>query len=290
MIGHIMIETSGTVVFMGAGASRAFGLPLTDQILPKIVRRLRSTTQAEPRLFPGRKTNDLVEHLRQTFLALYPGLDLLLAPDAQLPNITSVLSFLDHLILYDQPAALRFGKQQLVHGRRLLERAMMEILVDTDLSPITERLGDAQDYTSEMLEIPGMTQRAMSDDQRALLDGFLSWMFKRTAATGGRLNIITTNYDVAVETPIYKRFGPEHLPKTVDFGFDWRNPLTEALVPGPEQPSLGLYKLHGSFNWLRCDLCGQLYVNPLEVIAYLSFNEEQAWAIRVLVALGRFAI
>ena len=272
-----MDEHSGTVVFMGAGASRAFGLPLTDQILPKIVERLRQNSSGTP-LFPGPNSAQLSDELRRGLQVLYPGLDLELAQQADLPNITNVLSLLDHLILYNQPGALRFEQTRLIECRRLLERAIMEILIDTDLSQVTEKLGNVQDYTPEILEIPDMTPRRMDDEQRALLDRFLNWMFAKSKENGGRLNVITTNYDLAVEIPIFERVGITQVEKAVDFGFDWRNPFTEELVPRPENPLVSIFKLHGSFNWLRCELCGQVYLNPREVIAYLSFNKQQAWA------------
>ena len=276
-------KTSGTVVFLGAGASKAFGLPLTDQILPKIVERLRPDQPADKRLFPGRDSEQFNKDLRRAFLALYPGLDLDRADEKSLPNITNVLSFFDHLILYDQPAALRFGRQDLIHCRRLLERAIMEVLIDTDLSKISEKIEDAQNCPPDS-EVPDVDQRSITATQCEVLNRFIVWMKDKRTENGKPLNIITTNYDVAVETPIFQEIGRnkleelEKLEKAIDFGFDWRNPYTEKLVPRPENPDYGIYKLHGSLNWLRCDLCGQLYLNPREVIAYLSFNKRQAWA------------
>ena len=39
---------------MGARTSGAFGLPLTHEILPRIVQRLRRNGQGGQQLFPGR--------------------------------------------------------------------------------------------------------------------------------------------------------------------------------------------------------------------------------------------
>lgn len=47
----------------------------------------------------------------------------------------------------------------------------------------------------------------------------------------------------------------------VDFGFTWRDPDHEKPHPRPAKPWLRYYKLHGSLNWLRCDLCEHIYVN-----------------------------
>ncbi len=270
---------SGTVVFMGAGASAAFGLPLTDQILPRIVQRLGRNRPAGNQLFPGRGSARLNKDLRKAFRVLYSGLDLNGPESQDWPNITNLLSLLDHLLLYDQPAALRFGKKELIHWRRLLEQAIMEILIDNPaLGRIKERLEDCQVYTEDKFKNPDMTPRNMTKRQRQVLGQFLAWMNRKSDENGGPLNIITTNYDVAVETSIFHKMGKKQLKATIDFGFDWRDPFTDVLVPRPQRPKIGIYKLHGSLNWLRCDLCGQLYLNPLEVIAYLSFNKRQAWA------------
>jgi hypothetical protein len=126
-----------------------------------------------------------------------------------------------------------------------------------------------------MRELPVAIERDMTAGEREALDKFLDWVLNKVTPP---LTIVTTNYDVAVETPIFQKLGLEQVSNTIDFGFDWRDPYREVMVPRPERPKLSFYKLHGSLNWLRCDLCGQIYVNPLEVIAYLSFNEHQAWA------------
>lgn len=152
------------------------------------------------------------------------------------------------------------------------------------MAPITEKLQDfadaqdVKDYDPEVIENNGMTQQSMTDSELEVRDQFLTWMFKKAADNGGPLNIITTNYDVAVETPIFERIGFQQVGSAIDFGFDWRNPFTDRFVARPETPNIRIFKLHGSFNWLRCDLCGQVYFNPREVIAYLSFNERQSWA------------
>lgn len=39
----------------------------------------------------------------------------------------------------------------------------------------------------------------------------------------------------------------------------------------PEKARFGVYKLHGSLNWLRCGVCDNVYLNPVGAIAYLSF-------------------
>jgi len=50
-----------------------------------------------------------------------------------------------------------------------------------------------------------------------------------------------------------------------------REPDTGKVYRRPADPRFGVYKLHGSLNWLRCSVCDNVYVNPVGAIAYLSF-------------------
>jgi NAD-dependent SIR2 family protein deacetylase len=268
-----MLKTSGTVVFVGAGASAAFGLPVTSQILPRIVKRLRRKEGAH-QLFPGPNQARLRRELLEALTALYPGLR---GPKrGVLPNITNVLSQFDHLILYEQPAALQFGKDRLIQGRRLLERAMMEVLLDADLSSVMKKLGRAQRLSPELMEFRLTVNLRASQAQKATLQKFVSWLMKKRDR--GPLTLVTTNYDVAFETPLYLREEFRDVAKTIDFGFDWRDPYPGCMIPRPATPEIRFYKLHGSLNWLRCNHCGQIYVSPQEVIAYLSFWENPVWS------------
>ena len=54
-----------------------------------------------------------------------------------------------------------------------------------------------------------------------------------------------------------------------------RDPDSGDVYERPHDAALGIYKLHGSLNWLRCDVCDTIYVNPVGPIAYLSFLLEQ---------------
>jgi hypothetical protein len=85
-----------------------------------------------------------------------------------------------------------------------------------------------------------------------------------------RVTLVSTNYDIEVEQELYTRLRYQVFAQ-VDFGMRVRDPVSGNVWPRPEPARFGVYKLHGSLNWLRCDLCGNVYLNPVGAIAYLSF-------------------
>src|SRR5262245_42087920 len=94
---------SRTVIFLGAGASKGLGLPLTNDIFPAIVERLLNKSGQEA-LFGGNIT--IQERLKRCLSAILPGWDAF-AKHSQdqhvwrnaLPPITDLLSAVDYLLL-----------------------------------------------------------------------------------------------------------------------------------------------------------------------------------------------
>lgn len=82
-------ERKQSTVFLGAGASKAFGLPLTKEIFPLLIQKLENNT-----LFRGNMKE--IELLRHFLNSLLPGLDLI--QEKEYPLITDILSLLDHSI------------------------------------------------------------------------------------------------------------------------------------------------------------------------------------------------
>jgi hypothetical protein len=91
------------------------------------------------------------------------------------------------------------------------------------------------------------------------------------ATVHDRVTLISTNYDIEIEQQLYARLGYPVVFDQVDFGMSVRDPATGKIWPRAETAKLGNYKLHGSLNWLRCSLCGNVYLNHIGPIAYLSF-------------------
>lgn len=259
-----------TVVFLGAGASKAIGLPLTNEILPAVLTRLRNGD-----LFSG-DNNDIV-HLRQCLNAVLPGLDEMMKTvsgaellEKPVPPITDLLSSIDFLLRSANAAMPNFGLEALSRGRTLLERAIFELLVRND-EPANRQMEEIPDAVRE--EWKGTSEREILSRRPSEFESevrrTVDWILD--LAIHQRVTVISTNYDIEVEQEIYKRLGYLRTFSQVDFGTSVRDPAEGTTYQRPADARIGFYKLHGSLNWLRCDLCDTIYVNPVGPIAYLSF-------------------
>lgn len=72
---------------------------------------------------------------------------------------------------------------------------------------------------------------------------------------GKRYSVITFNYDMVLENAIIRELG------SVDYGFGPIRGLKDFTDPD----AVKVIKLHGSLNWLRCPLCGNLEISKQPV-------------------------
>ena len=259
-----------TVVFLGAGASKALGLPLTNEIVPMVLKGLRNRT-----LFDD--DSAARERLNRCLLAVLPGLNEMIkdVSDEELsrkpiPLITDLLTSIDFLVRSTNAPIPKFGLEDLSRGRTLLERAMFELLVRIEqtaelrMKDMPDRVRREWDTTVNLHLLPQRPPEFESELQR-----IVDWILG--LASNKRVTLISTNYDIEVEQEIYKRLGYHRVFSDVDFGTSVREPVNGKIYYRPTRTHIGVYKLHGSLNWLRCDLCDSIYVNPVGPIAYLHF-------------------
>ncbi len=221
------------VLFCGAGASKPAGLPLTNEILPLIVEDIKNGA-----LFGDYDTGRReCERLRKLLYALFPTV----RGAKNLPNclsICSVLSLIDHMANSKQMPIPSWQITHLQDLQLLLEQAIAWVIETEE-----QETASANSFKGSMAE-------------------YIQRMAKQ-----GTFTFITTNYDIWLERRLFRKLynSPRKVATEFDFGFAWRDAISEKLIvydrPTPAQRKCGWYKLHGSFNWLRCELCGQIYMN-----------------------------
>jgi hypothetical protein len=269
------------VLFLGAGASAAFGMPTTAQILPRALLRLGSSGGSG--LFfgsigRGRAEIDDEQFLEESLRDLYPGVEMEGAegdPNA-LPNATDVLSFLDLLIASDQPIKPRWPKERLSRLRVVFDRAICEVLS----TRLAAKAPDTIRCDSDGARLNLTDFGAAQPETWARLKVYLQSV---TKSPTDRLTVITTNYDLLMDTVTREVFGESTEESgSIDRGFEFRDVGSGRLVARPPRHlnearvsgRVALYKLHGSLNYLRCEVCDQVYVNHYGNIAHLAFERQ----------------
>jgi len=184
-----------------------------------------------------------MKYLLAALKLLMPGWKQQLKLD-QLPLITEVLSLIDYSLAERKPLFPNQSHEKLMRVRRLIDRAIYEVLWKED---------------GEVLDTEERNHRK-----------FCSWICDRLCYAGG---VITTNYDTCIEQHLFARKN-NIVHKFFDFGFSWLDTETIRRVvrPRPHQPWLRWFKLHGSLNWARCPSCEQIYINPNGKIAHQLFR------------------
>jgi hypothetical protein len=283
------------VLFVGGGASKPFKIPLTGEILPSVVRRLRNN--AENRLFCKASNKERAEgdagFLAEGLRVLYPGIRLDGSANElkALPYVTEVLSFIDFLIANGQPPKPRWDLDKLIRLRTLFDRAICEVL----WSPFELDRPDPGVWTtpSDPKEGPTHSGRGPADSEsqdELCWQNFKRFIESKVADASDHLTVITTNYDLLLDTILGEvaKESESGVSTQIDRGFVYRMVDDEgglAARPAgrgnrrgilPKCTSiaarLALYKLHGSLNYLQCQVCDQVYFNPNGRIVDLAFE------------------
>jgi NAD-dependent SIR2 family protein deacetylase len=248
-------------VFLGAGASYTFGWPLTNDLLPKILEGLISNNLFEDARINTPQQNAADRQLlTDTLRALSPGLELtpefLVECRYRMPLVTSLLSMLDFSLAAGHAIVKGLTPEELKDARKLLERAIYEVIARRDIAQGTD---------------------CRQSNQSAM---HLALWLKQIRSNQTDVGVITSNYDIAMEQAW--GFSEKDLTKMeslgIDFGFDWTwssNDYPPKVLSRPPIPKGRLYKLHGSTNWLRCGLCDRIYINPEVDIAIYAYDRKE---------------
>jgi NAD-dependent SIR2 family protein deacetylase len=235
-------KSERVAVFTGAGVSFCYGYPLTNKILPTMVKWENDTDFLE---IPGEKGRPALEK-RATLKAL---LEQLIPGGRQdpkaLPLVTTLLSVIDYAIERRQPLWPGSTVEKLREARRILDQAIFDVL--------------------------GEYKPFLKDEEKALwsFGGFLREVQSRRK--NRRVGLITSNYDLSSEwATLYAQFNRQSFDgwtttraSAIDFGTEWLDPFANGWtkIKRPPAPDFCCYKLHGSTGWLRCPICQQIYIN-----------------------------
>jgi hypothetical protein len=261
------LEQPGTnpiAIFMGAGASKTFGYPLTRELMLKILRGLdegKVLNEKPPKAANGAPTpgRELFEFLSR----LLPGDRM---TEETVPMVTGVLSLVDFALSTGQVLLPGSTIEYTRRMRGLLDRALLEVIPDHEMWRGSKKRQEP--YYLEAL---------------AWLRGLMS------RRPPGGVAIITTNYDMMSDLPVMEASGVKRdtrgwniasTAQKVDFGFRWVHPQVlkeERVFSRPERPKMALFKLHGSTNWLRCPLCENIYINPRGPISLIAGDDSGEW-------------
>jgi NAD-dependent SIR2 family protein deacetylase len=229
-------------VFLGAGASRPLGYPVTDSILPAIWSGL---LDGGFRRWPGlrgrRGASRFAGRLRRLLVILLPGLESGRPPEGA--SIVDVISLLDQLIMEGRTPHPDLSEAELRQTRVLLDLGINAVL-------------------------QGRKRREMRDK-------LVAWLLSEAVRPEwSRVTLISTNYDTAVEQGLYRHLiaAPTSVGRHVDLGIAWRDAYRDLTHTRPRRARLAVFKLHGSLNWLRCETCGYIFVNVQQRIASLEFR------------------
>ncbi|HSZ35255.1 MAG TPA: SIR2 family protein [Puia sp.] len=234
------------VYFLGAGCSYNFGYPLTRGIMPMIIDKLERHDLFQ--LYEDRKTaleRRLEKELLGLLYLLYPGLKNILHKNSQdaesIPTIIDILSITEHFCFYNTPPHPKIAGNRLLHFRELLNRAIVELILDID-------------------------RKAMSKTEENLFYKLIAPVNQRNIPD--KITFITTNYDLLIDWEFSRQLSQNK----IDLGINYRDVSSSKIIFRNSEPRFHYYKLHGSLNWLRCDLCEQYYVNTNGSIASLAFE------------------
>src|ERR1700726_1808424 len=220
-----------TVVFLGAGASKADGAPTQGELFKKYFQSPDFRYVA---------TDDVKNTFREFFLSMF-NIDVCKANlnTVKFPTFEEVLGILD------------------------LAELRRETFKGFDLENMTSNSGSLRHLRNNlvlaMAEAVDSGLRGRATAHPELVRNLLSHdLLQRTA-------FISTNYDILIDNALLELV--PNPARQISYGIEFRNPLTPPGLTYPPRKGIKLLKIHGSLNWLYCPTCNNVALAPSKKVA-----------------------
>jgi len=259
------------VMFFGAGLSKAFDFPVTGQILPLMIDGIRQYHwKGKSWLYKEDEPNQqlYISWLQLLLFRLSPGIPRFFTDknidrkgleNAGLPLVTDLLSQLDHLLasaqdIYDWNFNGTYtASVSIAHIGSRIDLKLLKTIFEWG---IISAIG--QTKAREIVALNPLFDYIKKINRRGKRDF---------------ITTITTNYDPLLEWNFLDDGEAYYACDRVDYGFSWRDVDDIGTIrPRPSKPKFAVFKLHGSFDWLKCERCGYIYVNPTSSIYTLAYS------------------
>lgn len=234
------------VYFLGAGASVGAGVPITEQLLERVLAGIRRSKRGD-RTKPQTRLLEFCE----TF-------DLGQADEGERPPIVEAISLIDTCIREARPPSVALSVEALRGIRTTLT------------IELAKAIGRSKAKVTEPLRIPidAVDQgrpRAAQYQKR-----FARMLRPRPRVQSSDLwpadSVITTNYDTTLDRVLYELVYWEASTGDGDYspfydiflGSAFRDPYDDSDALEDPESVVDLLKLHGSLNWLYCPRCSRI--------------------------------
>ena len=222
-----------TVIFLGAGASKADGAPLQGELFKKYFTLIRSNT--------GLITHQMELELKIFFEIMFNidveavNLDLI-----DFPTFEEVLGILE-LAQARKESFREFDSQTITSNSNRLEKIRIYLIMSM-AKVISDCLPSYQGQGFHEKLINGIHSSELSD-----------------------ISFISTNYDILIDNALAKcPSGSSQGGENVNYGIDFTNYTRENNWKRPTTHAIKLHKIHGSLNWLYCSVCNTITCTPFQ--------------------------
>ena len=249
---------TATVYFLGAGASKDAGVPLTLGLLPRVKANIRK-----------RSRRGELRHFIKTFDTGSSG-------QSGRPPIVELISILDNAIQTERPLDHYFHLERL---RRVRNHLTYEIA-----RAVVSRKGARVQVPKEALDQPRVRTLRVAGYYRTFVRKLVGR--DRTLMPEADLppgdTIVTTNYDTSFDRALYEATYAEDGAVVrsdmtdVYLGSEFRDPYEDTPAFSDPQVCVDLFKLHGSLNWLYCPNCSRIFVSAFGQSVFYLDKPKQA--------------